>query len=759
MRITKLNILVFILVIIGIVIIVQTAMAWNEKPVANDHNVFMPGTQPGDAGSFQTVDKCDNCHGGYNAGVEPAYTWQGSMMAQAARDPLWLACLTVSGQDSIWAVGNTNAQDICIRCHSPVGWLEGRSEPTNTAGLQGKDFDGVQCDFCHRMVDPMAELRQPDIPAESPGSTAETMAEETYQRDIQVLSNHDLFDGTSYLNPSTNLPTYYGDGELPNYIEVTSGQYFVDSSANNKRGPFSDPKARHGVYYSRFHQDKSFCGTCHDVSNPILASALIAPDVPEEQAAASYFHVERTYSEFLLSDYGSGGAATDIPGVPTANKCQDCHMRDVTGKGCNKKGAPTRDDLPLHDLTGGNAWISNILASADQSGPIYDSYNYAILSGQKHDGAEIDVAGLQGSGQALLDGSNRAIQQLEMAATLSTVAETSGSATIRVQNNGGHKLISGFPEGRRMFLNIKFYDASGNLIEEVNPYEPLVTSLDGNGNEQYISGGILTKTHEELVWECEMSSLDLTGEQKSFHFALGTDRYKDNRIPPKGFDTSGMSDRNTQPRWEGADAPNYFTTAEYAGGYDDVTVTKPTGTDTWYATLYYQTTSKEYIEFLRDEINGNADTLSSPTPSGETQAYIIQNDPFFANLKGWGDAIWDLWLHNGGAEPILMEQVGDVPAPPCTIDPPTGLSGKYVKKGGGSIELTWNSVDEAEGYNVYYYQNEKYTIIQSTTSTKYLDKNVIKGQTYSYSVTAYKTCPDDSIVESDYSNIATATAG
>jgi hypothetical protein len=223
-----------------------------------------------------------------------------------------------------------------------------------------------------------------------------------------------------------------------------------------------------------------------------------------------------------------------------------------------------------------------------------------------------------------------------------------------------------------------------------------------------------------------MSSLELTGEQKSFHFALGTDRYKDNRIPPKGFDTSGMNDRNAQPRWEGADAPNYFTVAEYAGGYDDVTVTKPTGTDTWYATLYYQTTSKEYIEFLRDEINGNADTLSSPTPSGE---------------------------------PILMEQVGDAPAPPCTIDTPTGLSGKYVKKGGGSIELTWNSVDEAEGYNVYYYQSEKYTFIQSTTSTKFLDKNVIKGQTYSYVVTAYKTCPDDSIVESNYSNVATATAG
>ncbi|UCE39475.1 MAG: hypothetical protein JSW00_09725 [Thermoplasmata archaeon] len=757
MRITKLNLLVFLLVLIGVVIIVQTAMAWNEKPVAEDHTVFMPGTQPGNAGTFQTVDKCDNCHGGYNPGVEPAHTWRGSMMAQSARDPLWLACLTVSGQDAIWAVGNPNAQDICIRCHSPVGWLEGRSEPTNTAGLQGKDYDGVQCDFCHRMVDPLAGLRQPDVPAEIPGTTAYTMAEETYQRDIEVLSNHRLYDATSYLNPSTNLPTYYGDGSLPNYIEATSGQYFVDPSANNKRGPFSDPKARHGVYYSRFHQSKSFCATCHDVSNPVLASALIGPDVPEKQAAASYFHVERTNSEFLLSDYGSGGSATNIPGVPWADTCQDCHMRDVTGMGCNKKGAPTRDDLPLHDLTGGNAWISNILATTDQSGPVYDPYNYAILSGQKYQGAQIDVTGLQGHGQALVDGSNRAIQQLEMAANLSIVSETDTKATIRVQNNGGHKLISGFPEGRRMFLNVKFYDVNGNLISEINPYESLVTTQDGSGNEVYVSGGVLTKTHEELVWECEMSS-NLTGETKSFHFALATDRYKDNRIPPKGFDTSGMYDRHAQPRWEGQDAPDYFTAAEYAGGYDEVTVIKPTGTVTWYATLYYQTTSKEYIEFLRDEINGVGGTLVGNGAGGDPP-YIIQTDPFFANLKGWGDAIWDLWLHNGGAEPVLMEQVGQVPAPPCTIDPPTELSAKYVKKGGGSIELTWIPVDDAEGYNVYYFQNEKYTFIASSTSIKYLDKNVIKGQTYTYVVTSYKTCPDGSTVESDYSNTAFATAG
>ncbi len=417
--------------------------------------------------------------------------------------------------------------------------------------------------------------------------------------------------------------------------------------------------------------------------------------------------------------------------------------------GCNKRGAPTRDDLPLHDLTGGNQWISGILASADPNGPVYDPYNYAILSGQKYAGAQIEVGGLLGYGQALLDGSNRAIQQLQMAATLSIVSEDviPGEVTIRVQNNGAHKLISGFPEGRRMFLNVKFYDDKGNLIGEINPYVPLVTIQDANGNELYVSGGDIDTKTEELVWECEMNS-SLTGEAKSFHFALGTDRHKDNRIPPKGFNAEDMYSRLAQPKWNGMDAPDYFTALEYAGGYDDVTITKPPGTVSWYATLYYQTTSIDYIEFLKNEITGEVKTLPAA-------AYIAQTDPFFANLKGWGAAIWDLWLHNGGAEPVVMAQLGTVPGPPppAPPEPPLNLDAVAGKR---SITLTWDPVADAEGYNVYYSQNGKYTFIGSTTDTTYKDTRLNRGQTYTYVVTAYITA-DGTILESVYSTPASAT--
>lgn len=633
--------------------------AWVPVPVSSDRTVFMPGTQPNASFSLEATSFCDNCHGGYDSTVEPVHTWRGSMMAQAARDPLWLACLVVAEQDSIWALGTPNAGDLCIRCHVPGGWLSGRSDPPNLTALSASndDFDGINCDFCHKMVDPvLARQQQPELPAETDAAIAAAAAA-TYSRDRTVLSAILLFTGTSFLNTSTDLPTYFGNGQLPDYREASTGQYFIDPQTKVRRGPRFDvsPKS-HEVLYSRFHRSKYFCATCHDVSNPALARVLGSAGIPEQQAGATYFHVERTFSEFLLSDYGvDGGAATNpamvAAGITHAAACQDCHMADGVGPLCNKN-VPVRNDLAVHDLTGANTWVSGILASLDSSGPVYSAYNDAVVSGNKY-AARIERGGLQGAGQALLDGQTRATGSLQRAASLELAGSSPGSVILRIRNNTGHKLISGFPEGRRMWLSVEFLDSAGQVIGTINPYAPLVTTTDGTGNVQYVSGGVLSPTRDDLVYETKMSSA-LTGEAKTFHFVLATGRHKDNRIPPKGFRTAEMDARLVTPRWNDADAPEYFTADEYAGGYDDVTFEMPPGAVGWKARFYYQTTSKEYVEFLRDEINGVATTLSSPPPSGETQAYVVQSDPFFASLKGWGDAIWDLWLANGGSAPVLM---------------------------------------------------------------------------------------------------------
>ncbi|OGA63131.1 MAG: hypothetical protein A3F77_05285 [Betaproteobacteria bacterium RIFCSPLOWO2_12_FULL_67_28] len=40
--------------------------------------IQLPGTQPGQVSNLETPDKCDNCHGGYNRAVEPAFNWRGA---------------------------------------------------------------------------------------------------------------------------------------------------------------------------------------------------------------------------------------------------------------------------------------------------------------------------------------------------------------------------------------------------------------------------------------------------------------------------------------------------------------------------------------------------------------------------------------------------------------------------------------------------------------------------------------------------------
>ena len=103
------------------------------------------------------------------------------------------------------------------------------------------------------------------------------------------------------------------------YTEATSGQFYLDGG-NAKRASFADAGAKHQMLYSRFHKSRYFCATCHDVSNPALANLTKPlPDqsggadlISEQYAAGRYFHVERTWSEFTLSDFGrQGGAPTN----------------------------------------------------------------------------------------------------------------------------------------------------------------------------------------------------------------------------------------------------------------------------------------------------------------------------------------------------------------------------------------------------------------------------------------------------------------
>jgi hypothetical protein len=501
-----------------------------------------PGTQPFEAGVLNDPAACAVCHGDYDKNVEPFSNWQGSLMSQASYDPIFRANMVIANQDA------PDSGDLCLRCHFPRGWMQGRSVPTDGSAMLPEDHSGVACDLCHRFVDPIDDVENPI-------------------EDVAILADLS-FPGTWFGN----------------------GMYVVDPTGA-RRGPFLNAATGHPVLVSPFHREAALCGTCHDVSNPAFESDGNGNYVPNTfDAEAVDFSpevllpVERTYSEWLNSAYNSPtGIYTPFFGGNKAyvSTCQDCHMADVTGYGCNFGTPPERTDLPLHDLTGGSAWLPTVLSK------MYPT-----------DVNDVDITA----------GGQRARDMLALAADLEVVQE-GPNLKVTVTNNTGHKLPTGYPEGRRMWLNIKFYDDT-TLIAESGAYNTETGQLahDAHAKIYEVEPGI----SDSLA-----GILGLTSG-KSFHFVLNDMVVKDNRIPPQGFTNAAFATFGGTP-----------VDCNYADGqyWDDTYYNIPLEATSVEVNLYYQSTSKEFIEFLRDENTTNST----------------------------GQQMYDLWNENDKCPPELME--------------------------------------------------------------------------------------------------------
>jgi hypothetical protein len=723
--------------------------------------IDQPGTQPGEIGNLSGPDRCDNCHGGYNTSVEPAFNWRGSMMANAGRDPIFWGTLAVVEQDL------DGAGDLCIRCHSTAGWLAGRSTPTDGSGLGAGDSDGVECDFCHKMTNP-------------------DNSEHLGVMNPPFIANDGAGNG------------YYGSGMSSMW------------GGSDMLGPYLETNARHQFLKSNFHRDRRFCGTCHDVSNPgvgnlahnygaqdaFLAAfpAPIADGSPNEtpknydlKAAFKNFPytygiVERTFSEHMASqvpytlvdDFTNlpadlqGGAllamynaATKNGNLPTANyedgesrfyTCQTCHMRPVTGQGCNKNPL-VRDDLPLHDMTGGNYWTPEAIKYLDSHGKLR-------LGG-----------GLTATQLAALDaGALRAKEQLDLAATLSVQGNT-----LKIINHTGHKLITGYPEGRRMWLNIKWYDANGNLLREDGEYGPLSDPNSGSSIMDPLTGTIQVESIKDLYdpntkiyeahygmtqeWAGQLIALgypgtfelgfdrydpanvftlaELAGQapgtyHETFHFVLNNKVVKDNRIPPYGMSYDKALERNALPVPENQYGGGPGKTYEY---FDTFHLNAPQGAASATIDLLYQPTSYEYQLFL-----------------------LEANNKLNAFLALEGDYMFEAWLNTGMAAPYVMASATwhDPTVPQCNALTPVLISAVPSSQ---KVDVTWQPVDPpVDGYKLYYDQAGKAQLVADVgTDTAYIDTGLTNGQEYCYKVTSYYTDPaTGALCESGFSSVLCA---
>ncbi|MEO5626360.1 MAG: hypothetical protein ABIQ70_10175 [Dokdonella sp.] len=600
---------------------------------------FTPhGTQPGLNVAISSADVCIDCHRSLdpaNAGFMPHSTWGGSMMANALRDPLFWAALDVANNDAAEA-GQPGIGDFCLRCHTPRGWLGGHvvkdgsggsPGPAGESGCQLKgtyaakdrstnDYAGVDCHFCHRLMH--------DGP----------------QGQSNIIGNANAWVDDSLSCAST--PGFFGPCRRGPY------QYPVGSAL----------EAPHGWAYSSHHASSALCGSCHDVSTPDTDQGPFKTLVLADGTATTRpFPIERTYTEWnrsLFADAifrdGFGDLPSGNPAVAKAQQCQDCHMRasqDPLAKACEMNPAGSRSgNLPVHEFVGANAWIPGI---------IKNEYGSDLLQQPE------DYDRTMASARQML-ASSAAIATTITAYTPAT-SLTAGSISIEVSvtNLSGHKLPTGYSEGRRMWLNVQVHTAANVLVAESGAYDAATASLTED---------VQARVYEVLqgVWDAGTHSCRV--EQaggKQFHFVLNNCVVKDNRIPPIGFRLTAPDDP------QGYEVPPVAATYAETTPGSGVLVNRDkviyafgipaglVGPMTASATLYHQVSSREYIEFLRDQAVDNAIPAENDLCAGGP------GRPFSVGPQALsrGEYMFDLWSNplHGKSPP---ESVGSASAVTAT---------------------------------------------------------------------------------------------
>ena len=194
---------------------------------------------------------------------------------------------------------------------------------------------------------------------------------------------------------------------------IGNGAYQLTPELHGKKlkfGPFKDAQSPyHDTAYSKLHTKSAFCGQCHNVTHPF-----------------NQMPIERTYDEWKDSWYAGQGI-----------ECQDCHMTPGPGVTRNPgRATPTskkRKQIYTHYFVGGNTMVTKMFGADEHS--------------------------------------RQAEEMLRAAATIDIITNKNWKKTglqkvsVKVTNVGaGHKLPTGFPEGREMWLDIKITDATGKEI-------------------------------------------------------------------------------------------------------------------------------------------------------------------------------------------------------------------------------------------------------------------------------------------------------
>ena len=403
-------------------------------------------------------------------------------------------------------------------------------------------------------------------------------------------------------------------GQPPFFRE--NGQFWIDDTDCGglgepcRHGPYDYPmgvfEPPHPWQYSPYHQSADLCAGCHNVTSPAhnLIDHGIDTGIP--------FPIERTEREWSQSAYGQAG--------PDFAPCQGCHMPDATDDpvfACNEFLNNRTGDLPQHVFAGGNAWIPEVLR-------------------QEYPNLFLD-AELAATRDAALDMLQNRSATVAVSAPDPARSGESLPVSVTVTNLTGHKLPTGYPEGRRMWLHVEARDATDTVVWESGGWDP------GTGE---LAADPQLKVYEakQGIWDLNgTGSCDTTdgGGGDIFHFVRNNCIALDNRLPPRGF--TGGSDPETRPVGLVYPEVSPGVLAHWdVTTYDVPIPTSAVSPVTISATLQYQTASKEYVDFLRDE--------------AVTHGFPDDCIPRSTGLPGKsrGALVHEFWSDNGRSAPVAM---------------------------------------------------------------------------------------------------------
>lgn len=264
-------------------------------------------------------------------------------------------------------------------------------------------------------------------------------------------------------------------GQTWGYNPATPGVPFINPDGSYSFqfdkliGPPADDtlyaiSVEHPTREGSFVETPEFCGSCHDLTVPVLNHGM-----PEQ----------RTYTEWKYSAFGPAGSNT---------RCQDCHMPTMKHEYADNALVTLNVDPTLagwypygrdRNPNGGTAFHKLVGANRDLPQMmkfLYPEVDLEVIGAPTgHDptifpGMLSDRGPMWDRAQRNTDVSFRDAASIAITSG-PTCDGTSCSVSVQVTNNTGHRIPSGYPDGRRMWISLVVKDRTDATVYESGYYD------------------------------------------------------------------------------------------------------------------------------------------------------------------------------------------------------------------------------------------------------------------------------------------------